>query len=178
MNICYKCGQEIVGAIYWTNALHGNRHEVCPERPPQAVAAPAPGSADTPNPSAGQLGHSADKAFLSGVELIVAERQRQISQEGWTPQHDDGHRLCQLADAAACYIDGRRDYRQEKWPWAIHWWKPSGSRIRDLTKAGALIAAEIDRLQRLEARQTTTRSGGGACPPNTEVRNAGPDANK
>lgn len=36
------------------------------------------------------------------------------------------------------------------WPytWAEKWWKPSpGDRIRELEKAGALIAAEIDRLQ-------------------------------
>jgi hypothetical protein len=35
------------------------------------------------------------------------------------------------------------------WPFAPERWKPSPSnRIRELVKAGALIAAEIDRLQR------------------------------
>jgi len=42
------------------------------------------------------------------------------------------------------------------WPWCDSWWKPakisqSGSkadRIKELVKAGALIAAEIDRLNR------------------------------
>ena len=34
------------------------------------------------------------------------------------------------------------------WPWDVSWWKPSDSPIRNLVKAGALIAAEIDRLQR------------------------------
>jgi hypothetical protein len=35
------------------------------------------------------------------------------------------------------------------WPWDRAWWKPSpNNRIRDMEKAGALIAAEIDRLQR------------------------------
>lgn len=33
------------------------------------------------------------------------------------------------------------------WPWDAEWWKPTpGNRIRELEKAGALIAAEIDRL--------------------------------
>jgi len=34
------------------------------------------------------------------------------------------------------------------WPWEASWWKPSDDPIRNLAKAGALIAAEIDRLQR------------------------------
>jgi hypothetical protein len=40
------------------------------------------------------------------------------------------------------------------WPWDREWWKPTpNNRIRELAKAGALIAAEIDRLQRLEERK-------------------------
>jgi hypothetical protein len=44
------------------------------------------------------------------------------------------------------------------WPWKPDWWKPSPgtdeeARIRELAKAGALIAAEIDRLQRAKARR-------------------------
>lgn len=40
-----------------------------------------------------------------------------------------------------------KDYR---WPWDKSWWKPTPDRrIRELQKAGALIAAEIDRLNRL-----------------------------
>jgi hypothetical protein len=35
------------------------------------------------------------------------------------------------------------------WPWRWEWWKP-GNRVRELEKAGALIAAEIDRLSRIE----------------------------
>lgn len=35
------------------------------------------------------------------------------------------------------------------WPWAAKWFKPSDDPIRNLVKAGALIAAEIDRLQKL-----------------------------
>jgi hypothetical protein len=38
------------------------------------------------------------------------------------------------------------------WPWAEKWWKPSEDQVRNLVKAGALIAAEIDRIQRLKAK--------------------------
>jgi hypothetical protein len=41
------------------------------------------------------------------------------------------------------------------WPFTEHWWKPTpNNRIRELEKAGALIAAEIDRLLRLELDET------------------------
>lgn len=40
------------------------------------------------------------------------------------------------------------------WPWDKSWWKPTpDDRIRELIKAGALIAAEIDRLQRLNKEE-------------------------
>lgn len=90
----------------------------------------------------------------SGAELIATERRRQVEAEGWTPDHDDGHNDKELRWAAACYllsgeitIDGE-DFRLRCWPWADFWWKPSPDPIRNLVKAGALIAAEIDRLQR------------------------------
>ena len=34
---------------------------------------------------------------------VVAERVRQVEQEGWTAEHDDAHDLAELAEAAACY---------------------------------------------------------------------------
>lgn len=38
------------------------------------------------------------------------------------------------------------------WPWEARFWKPCpDDRARELVKAGALIAAEIDRLQRAAA---------------------------
>jgi hypothetical protein len=93
-----------------------------------------------------------EPARLSGVQLIDAERMRQIEREGYTPDHDDRYISSALALAGACYAlhaAGRLD-AQAHWPFDEEWWKPSaGDPIRDLTKAGALIAAEIDRLQRL-----------------------------
>lgn len=98
----------------------------------------------------------------TGIELIAAERQRQISVEGWTPEHDDSHGKGEMANAAACYAATVRVFRSRQmagrgyepyteysdlWPWHDDWWKPK-DRIADLVRAGALIAAEIDRLQR------------------------------
>ena len=83
---------------------------------------------------------------------VLAERARQIEVEGWTPEHDDQHRSGQLADAAARYAAaGGGTFPDERtaflWPWAASWWKPTNRR-RDLVKAGALILAEIERLDR------------------------------
>lgn len=117
--------------------------------------------------------------IATGVQLITAERQRQIEVEGWTPEHDDEHLCGSLAEAAVCYAATEPLYRmrdkgnsgiakgivfEDPWPfdWDTSWDKrehdasgrprycqfPIPRRIRDLVKAGALIAAEIDRLQR------------------------------
>jgi hypothetical protein len=96
----------------------------------------------------------------TGIELIAEERQRQIEKEGWTAEHDAEHKEGELAIAAACYAYPNYDedwavQSQMQWPWEKHWWKPSGDRKRDLAKAGALIAAEIDRLSSLQALATT-----------------------
>lgn len=92
----------------------------------------------------------------TGIELIAAERQRQVTVEGWTPEHDDEHMASEMARAAACYAlpDGY-DARYDLWPWDGYWWKPAPcNRIHELAKAGALIAAEIDRLTRLQRKDT------------------------
>lgn len=83
----------------------------------------------------------------TGIDLIAAERQRQITTEGWTAEHDQKHDEGQLIHAAACYLLPTHHATVSwYWPWAWSWWKPSpDDRIRELVKAGALIAAEIDR---------------------------------
>lgn len=101
-------------------------------------------------------------AGLSGAELIARERARQISAEGWTPEHDDAHKDGELIAAAVSYAmpQKARDIRlnfatslfEAFWPWDMKWWKPSDDHIRNLTKAGALIAAEIDRLKRSQGK--------------------------
>jgi len=87
-----------------------------------------------------------------GASLIATERRRQIEAEGWTPEHDAEHHRDGLAIAAACYATPARlrDIRggyPYMWIWARRFWKPTpDDRVRELVKAGALIAAEIDRL--------------------------------
>lgn len=91
----------------------------------------------------------------TGIELIAKERQRQIDIEGWTKEHDAQYKDNELVKAAICYADPKTYYYQTNikvpnvdfWPtqWDKKWFKPT-DRIRDLVKAGALIAAEIDRL--------------------------------
>lgn len=86
---------------------------------------------------------------MNGAALITAERDRQITVEGWTPEHDDEHAHNELAFAAMSYLREALDMDGIfEWPWDRSWWRPSDDPIRNLVKAGALIAAEIDRLQR------------------------------
>lgn len=88
-----------------------------------------------------------------GAGLILRERYRQIEQEGWTAEHDDGHANDLVLAAIAYAYEGVRNGHPMApaiWPWDEEWWKPSTDRVRNLVKAGALIAAEIDRLQRVK----------------------------
>lgn len=91
---------------------------------------------------------------------IAAERQRQIEVEGWAPDQDDRHCVGEMACAAAAYAaysasqnDGSLSagaLSLKLWPWNWAWWKPTDRR-RNLVKAGALIVAEIERLDRAKA---------------------------
>jgi hypothetical protein len=98
-----------------------------------------------------------------GTELIAAERARQVSQEGYDAEHDKGHAR-ELMLAAGCYVMEAQgsamgfpttpaqapiadeDLGISNWPWHPSYWKPTGDPVRDLVKAGALIAAAIDSL--------------------------------
>ena len=95
---------------------------------------------------------------MSGLQLIAAERLRQIEVEGYEPEHDSGHTDEALAIAAACYAMPATLRKPRltgvlvpaAWPWAARYWKPTPEdRVRELVKAGALIVAEIDRLEAL-----------------------------
>ena len=94
-----------------------------------------------------------DKEQSPGAALIARERERQIQAEGWTAEHDDLHTDGQLAWGAVAYaMSANGDARAVHfWPFT-NFWKPSasGDRVRDLSRAGALIAAEIDRLLRAQ----------------------------
>lgn len=88
------------------------------------------------------------------IQCIAEERRRQVYTEGWTAQHDDEHGQGEMTQAAVCYAMGRTRFGdaygpEDLWPlsWDRSWWKPGDYR-RNLVKAGALIAAEIERLDR------------------------------
>lgn len=89
---------------------------------------------------------------------VLAERIRQVEAEGWTAEHDDAHDKGEMATVAACYALHAGGFSAEAvmeiWPkpWGRLWWKPNTPR-RDLVKAGALILAEIERLDRLAAEE-------------------------
>jgi len=113
---------------------------------------------------------------MNGAELITKERQRQIEKEGWTAEHDDEYTDGSLALVAALYATPELLYKRidfvnqvsfiDPWPWDAGWDKrphpgngnvvrdnspfyvSRDERIRQLEKAGALVAAEIDRLLR------------------------------
>lgn len=91
---------------------------------------------------------------------VLAERRRQVEAEGFTAEHDDAHIRGELGAAAACYAVPSRERDaafDSHWPetWDESWWKPTGAasdltaRRRDLVTAGALILAEIERIDRL-----------------------------
>lgn len=95
--------------------------------------------------------------FVSGKEVpqawldVQAERRRQITAEGWTPEHDDLYCAAELPRAAAAYIlNGANDEAPAIWPFSAKWWKPRDARANYM-RAGALILAEIERLDRATA---------------------------
>lgn len=99
-----------------------------------------------------------EATYKTGIELIAEERKRQVDVKNWTANHDDNHTRNELAIVAMCYVTPpsyRPMLAPTKWFNSIGWdvahWNP-GERIMELQKAGALIAAEIDRLQRIKSK--------------------------
>ncbi|MDK9585438.1 hypothetical protein [Lelliottia wanjuensis] len=87
---------------------------------------------------------------------VLAERQRQVTAEGWTTEHDDEHVSGELAQAASTYAAHSNAPNNPMlvsilWPFEFETFKPCEPR-RALVKAGALILAEIERLDRLEVK--------------------------
>lgn len=103
----------------------------------------------------------------TGIELIAEERQRQIDVEGYSEQHDSQHKTSEFVYAAIAYIESAKIgisslelwnddastilARKTEMGKACMPWKgafKASTDVRDLVKAGALIAAAIDRLQK------------------------------
>lgn len=91
---------------------------------------------------------------MTAIQLISTERERQINVEGWRPAHDLTHSNGELARAAAYYAMPARYRRMLRRLWPSHWrcTTTPKDRVRELVKAGALIAAEIERLQMAAVR--------------------------
>lgn len=97
----------------------------------------------------------------TGIQLIEAERERQVIELGYSPGHDDKHDKCEIRRAAECYAMPpimRHSNPPRLWPWEKKWWKPSPlNRVRELTKAGALYLAEQERQERAGHISTARR---------------------
>ena len=95
--------------------------------------------------------------MTKAAQDVLAERQRQIDVEGWSHAHDDGIDEGDLAAAGSAYalnaacnlnpLANPLDEIPDTWPWDVQWWKPTTPR-RDLVKAGALILAAIEQIDR------------------------------
>ena len=106
---------------------------------------------------------------MTGIELIAQERQRQIEREGFTAAYDAEHVNQELAWAAVHWAmpdsvelghDGLElrifpelfAVKASRGRYPIKFNRFQGDRIKQLVYAGALIAAEIDRLKALEGK--------------------------
>jgi len=90
---------------------------------------------------------------MGGAGRIAIERERQITEECHNAKDDEKWDDGQLPLAAICYAmtvarPHVADVITSWWPWPRPWWKPSQSPIRNLEKAGALIAADLDRQEK------------------------------
>lgn len=103
--------------------------------------------------------HGAHAMLSMAARDVIAERQRHVDVEGWTPEHDDEHAPGTLALAGAAYaldagyaldsfVPADADHPEPLfWPFCSEWWKPGAPRS-GLVKAASLILAEIERIDR------------------------------
>ena len=98
-------------------------------------------------------------SLTAAARDVLAERQRQIEVEGYSPEQDDKYARGELADAGSVYAFWASTPNPQAtqitppcWPWAPEHWKPTNQRNM-LIKAGALILAELERLERMHARE-------------------------
>lgn len=109
---------------------------------------------------------------MTGIEEISIERVRQVTREGFDAKHDQLNTQFELSRCAIAYINQAQNLGLSVWQdripdeypvtWDKKFWKPLpkdenslcpvielDDSIQMLTRAGALIAAEIDRLKNL-----------------------------
>lgn len=103
--------------------------------------------------------------YQSGIPSINRERWRQIRAHNFFGPHDDAHTDSELVAAAIAYatVSVMQQTRADaagmlcghppptSFGWPAGWtWHPEPTSRENLIKAGALIAAELDRLARAE----------------------------
>ena len=139
--------EPIIGAIdelrrerdSWVNAQRAADDEAAPQ------ASPAADGKDS---------------MTDAARDVISERQRQITAKSFSAQRDDGYLSRQLADAAAHYALKAGGWNGiDTWPWPKDTFKLDTPR-RMLVKAGALILAEIERLDRAAIAAQQGEGGG------------------
>ena len=83
----------------------------------------------------------------TGIELIAIERQKQTEKHGWDVLHDSEYESGELIEAALFAIDTEKFYWPKNWMGVFAEKIRKKDRVGQLKVAGALIAAEIDRIQ-------------------------------
>jgi hypothetical protein len=97
---------------------------------------------------------SKTKKMKTGIEHIAEERQKQVTKNNWTAEHDRTHTKGELAKVAATLAANGTDLitvcPDDEWGTADDPWglcsKHKDDRIKQLAIVGACAAAEIDRL--------------------------------
>lgn len=98
------------------------------------------------------------RELTNAADSVLAERRRQIEAEGYSPAHDDEH-VCDEIAALACFYAMPPGVREWSAPdgygvtlgCAVRpcgWEAKTGDRRDELVKAGALVLAEIERIDR------------------------------
>lgn len=109
----------------------------------------------------GHLPNLDEARALGGAQAMFdAELREHEEFRAANPVHGRGDLIC----AAYCYAKyanwpAFKDTPPIDWPWDARSWKPGDAR-RNLVKAGALILAEIERLDRAEAAKNNDRPCG------------------
>lgn len=90
---------------------------------------------------------------LTGVELIAQERTVQIEKHGYTLEHDQEHDQGQLINAAESILSENAMHYPHDWDVKKLYRILLKDRVDQLAIAGALIAAEIDRINHITGKE-------------------------
>lgn len=93
-----------------------------------------------------------------GIRRITKERNRQIEEEGYNEEHDsylsvDSFIACAIS-YAMCEL--HKQEAEKWWTWDRNYFKPK-DRLRNLERAGALIAAAIDKIVKEESESNPSQ---------------------